>query len=387
MTSPAGRFADADRHWMEQALALGALGEGTTSPNPRVGCCVVKDGEVVGRGFHQAPGSPHAEAMALTEAGEAARGATLYVNLEPCAHQGRTPPCTDKLELHGVTRVVAAIQDPNPLVNGRGFERLRSAGIQVEVGLLEDDARRLNEPFLHRHLTGRPLVTLKAALSLDGMISAAGGESRWITGASARRFAHRLRLSHDAVLVGAGTVKRDDPSLTVRLAGRVRTRLRVVLSPGLDLNPRAKVFDPADVSSPRTRLYASARAPNSADERFGGRADVVRVAERDGRLDLRELLADLAAVGVQSVLVEGGGRTFATFLQAGLADRAALFLSGRLIGARGGTALLEGTSVAQPDQGWRLADPRQFALDRDVLLTGRLVLPRTDAEEARCSPD
>jgi diaminohydroxyphosphoribosylaminopyrimidine deaminase/5-amino-6-(5-phosphoribosylamino)uracil reductase len=387
MIGSSAGFPAPDRYWMEQALALAALGEGTTSPNPRVGCVVVKEGEVIGRGFHQAPGLPHAEAMALTEAGDAAQGATLYVNLEPCAHDGRTPPCTDMLERCGVTRVVAAVQDPNPLVNGRGFDRLREAGMAVEVGLLKNEAKRLNAPFMHWHLHGRPLVTLKAAVTLDGMISAAAGESRWITGPSARRFAHRLRLAHDAVLVGAGTVKRDDPRLTVRLASQTRSRLRVVLAPGLDLDPAAKIFELADPTWPRTRVYAAVGENTRQQARFEGRADVVRVSSGESGLDLHQVLEDLAGFGVQSVMVEGGGRTFASFVRAGLADRAAFFMSGRLIGAHGGTSLIEGASVADPSGGFRLAETRQFALDEDLLFTGRLVLPGRAPLEARCSPD
>ena len=180
---------------MAQALALAALADGTTSPNPRVGCLLVRDGRVVGRGFHRAAGGPHAEVIAIEEAGDLARGATMYVSLEPCAHHGRTPPCAELLVERGVGRVVVAMRDPNPLVDGRGLDRLREAGIAVEPGVLEREAQRLNEAFVHWHLRARPLVTLKAALSADGLLSADAGCSQWITGPAARRFAHRLRCS------------------------------------------------------------------------------------------------------------------------------------------------------------------------------------------------
>ena len=373
MTSAPGGLEDRDCYWMEQALALGALAEGRTSPNPRVGCLIVRDGVVVGRGFHRAVGLPHAEAMALAEAGENARGATLYINLEPCAHHGRTPPCCEKVIDLGVRRVVASLQDPNPLVNGEGFRRLREAGIQVEVGLLQDEARRLNESFLHAHLAGRPLVTLKAATSLDGMLAAASGESRWITGAPARRFAHRLRLRHDAVLVGAGTIRRDDPQLTVRLPGASRPRLRVVLAPSLDLDPGCRVFEPEAGTGPLTRIYAAQSATPAQQRAFADRAELLHVAERDGSLDLAAVLADLMDYGVRSVLVEGGGRTIAGFLDAGLADRAALFQAGKWIGARGATPLLDTQCVTEPSAGWRLERPRQLALGADLLLMGDLV--------------
>jgi diaminohydroxyphosphoribosylaminopyrimidine deaminase/5-amino-6-(5-phosphoribosylamino)uracil reductase len=290
------------------------------------------------------------------------------------------------IERFGVARVLAAVQDPNPLVDGKGFQRLAQADIAVDVGLLEIEARRLNEPFFHVHALGRPLVTLKAAISLDGMIAAAAGESRWITGPSARRFAHWLRLSHDAVLVGAETVRRDDPRLTVRLAGTERSRLRVVLSHGLDLDPGARIFAKGSGGAPPARLYTAAEKGDGREQAFADRAEVVRVRRRGGHLDSREVLADLAGCGVQAVLVEGGGRTFSSFMEAGLADRAALFLAGRLLGARGGTALIEGQSAADPASGWKLTEPRQLALGRDLLLMGRLESPRPGTTESPCSP-
>lgn len=360
---------------MEQALALAALAEGTTSPNPRVGCVLVKRGREVGFGFHRAAGACHAEADAVAMAGKDARGATLFVNLEPCAHHGRTPPCADLLVERGVRRVVASITDPNPRVDGRGFRRLQAAGIAVEVGLLAGAARLLNEPFLHWHATGRPLVTLKAALSLDGMLSAASGSSRWITGPTARRVAHRLRLRHDAILVGAGTVRRDDPRLSVRLPGGETLRQRVVLAPSLGVSADARVFASGEPSAPPTRIYAAQETREAALRPFAGRAQVVRTPTLEGRLDLRAVLADLGALGVQSLLVEGGATTFARFLEAGLADRAALFIAPRLLGARGGTPLLEAASVAEPALGLGIEERELYQLGEDLLLLGRLARP------------
>jgi diaminohydroxyphosphoribosylaminopyrimidine deaminase/5-amino-6-(5-phosphoribosylamino)uracil reductase len=377
MTSTSA-FDPVDRAWMEQALALGALGEGATSPNPRVGCLLVRDGRLVGSGFHRAHGSPHAEAMAVARAGDRARGATAYVTLEPCAHHGFTPPCADLLVAKGVRRVVAPLRDPNPLVLGQGFDRLRAAGVQVDVGLLAAAAYRLNEPFLHRHHCGRPLVTLKAAISLDGLTSALEGGSRWISGEPARRFAHRLRLRHDAVLVGAGTVRQDDPRLTVRLPGVRADRLRVVLAPGLNLDPEAAIFGQREADGPLPRVYTGTSTGEEGDARFANRAAIVRVGERAGRLALDEVLRDLAGLQVQSLLVEGGARTFGTFLDAGLADRAALFVSKRLLGARGATPLLDMPSVREPGRGWRLAQVRQVALGEDELRLGRLLAPVED---------
>jgi diaminohydroxyphosphoribosylaminopyrimidine deaminase/5-amino-6-(5-phosphoribosylamino)uracil reductase len=366
--------AAGDRRWMEQALALGALGEGATSPNPRVGCLLVRESRVVGSGFHRAPGAPHAEATAVRQAGDLARGATLYVNLEPCAHHGRTPPCADLLIRSGIRRVVASMQDPDPRVDGRGFSKLREAGIAVEVGLLQAAALALNEDFVQSHREGRPLVTIKAAGSLDGMISAAGGASKWITGEAARRFAHRLRLRHDAVLVGAGTVRRDDPRLDVRLPGTTRDVVRAVLAPRLDLDPGAALFREDAGRPPRIYCLRDAAA-GGGPPGLRARAEIVPVADRGGALDLEEVLADLHALEVRSVLVEGGARTIAGFLDAGLARRAALFVAGRLLGARGGTPLLDRPAAADPGGGWQLRDLRQLALGEDLALLGRLVPP------------
>jgi len=311
----------------------------------------------------------------VDQAGERARGATVFVNLEPCAHHGRTPPCADLLIRSGVDRVLAALQDPNPLVNGRGFERLRQAGIAVQVGLLAEEARRLNESFLHWHMQGRPLVTLKAALSLDGLLSAAGGRSRWITGEVARRFAHRLRLRHDAVLVGAETVRRDDPRLTVRLPRVQALRLRAVLSGTVELDPAAKLFQRNAAAEPLTRIYTAQPVGEKRRSLWAGRAELVGVPAARNGLDLGAVLADLGRLGAQSVLVEGGGRTHAAFLEAGLADRAALFQSGALLGARGARPFLDMPAVDEPAQGWRLEPRHHFFLGSDRLMLGRLVRP------------
>lgn len=360
-----------DRSFMAQALALAALGEGTTRPNPLVGCVIVKDGAVVGRGFHRAAGEPHAEALALVEAGAQARGATLYVNLEPCAHHGRTPPCTEAIVRAGVHRVVAAVTDPNPLVDGRGLLALRASGIAVAEGVLESEACALNAPFLSTHQRGRPFVTLKAAQSLDGRISAAGGRSTWVTGGASRRYAHRLRFRHDAVLVGAGTVRRDDPRLTVRLPGIDALRGRVVLAPRLALDPRAKVFARESASEPRTRVYVGAACAEAEMARFRDVADVVRVAEGADGLDLPAVLADLRQAGVQAVLVEGGGKTSGAFLRAGLVDEIVLFIASRLIGAGDATPVIDLPAVSDPGKAWRVAPAALIPMGGDFVVVGR----------------
>ncbi len=364
-----------DREWMEQALALGALGDAATSPNPRVGCVVVRQGEVVGCGYHRAAGLPHAEALALAAAGGGARGATLYVNLEPCAHEGRTPPCAHRIAQAGISRVVASIQDPNPLVDGRGFAHLRAAGIAVDIGLLATESRRLNDAFHHFHRHGRPLVTLKGAISLDGMLAAAAGHSRWISGAASRRFAQRLRARNDAVLIGAGTLRRDDPRLTIRLPGLRATRWRCVLAPRLEIDPEARLFHCGAAES-KPRLYVADDVPRERVLRFDGLAEIVRVRRSGERIALDDVLRDLAFLGVQSLLVEGGALTHAGFLEAGRADRLALFIARKLLGGRGGTPLLDRTVVQSPALAWRLGEVRQLALGGDLALVGRLRAPR-----------
>jgi diaminohydroxyphosphoribosylaminopyrimidine deaminase/5-amino-6-(5-phosphoribosylamino)uracil reductase len=368
------RFSDEERDWMTQVLALAVLAEGRTSPNPLVGSLLVSDDRVVGRGLHIAAGEPHAEAMAVREAGDTARGATLYVNLEPCAHVGRTPPCTEALIRGGVRRVVASMQDPNPRVNGRGFSRLRAAGIDVQVGLLEHEARQLNESFVRWHEQRLPSVTLKAATSIDGMLTAQAGESRWITGPEARRFAHRLRLRHDAVLVGAGTVRRDDPRLTVRLGAREESRLRVVLSRSLDLDPCSAIFDRMPADSRRTVVFTATGIARTRVDRLA-MADVVPLGAADDAAFIREALENLAARGVQSVLVEGGGKTLASFVASGLAQRVALFGSPRLIGARGAGPMLDGPAVVSPAVAWRIEREQLVPLGQDLLTLGRLGPP------------
>jgi diaminohydroxyphosphoribosylaminopyrimidine deaminase/5-amino-6-(5-phosphoribosylamino)uracil reductase len=374
---------------MQQAFALAALGEGSVSPNPRVGCVVARDGRIVGRGWHRAPGRAHAEVRAVDEAGDASRGATLYVNLEPCAHHGRTPPCTERLIRGDVTRVVASVVDPNPLVDGRGFAALREAGVEVEVGLLAEEARRLNDAFFHFHDRGRPRVTLKAAVSVDGMLAAANGRSQWITSETARRFAHRLRYRHDAVLVGAETVRRDDPRLTVRLPGISACRLRAVLAPSLDLDPGARLFERDGDGQAPVVLYAAEDAAARHAERFAGRAEVVALPADAHGLRLDALLDDLAARDVLSLLVEGGARTFAGFVRAGLADRAAVFTAPRVLGGRGGTPLLDLPVVGAPSEGLRILAERRVPLGADWLLLGPVIAPAPApgaGKEDGCSP-
>ncbi|HTZ37807.1 MAG TPA: bifunctional diaminohydroxyphosphoribosylaminopyrimidine deaminase/5-amino-6-(5-phosphoribosylamino)uracil reductase RibD [Stellaceae bacterium] len=312
----------ADLTLMRAALALARRGLGRVWPNPAVGCVIVNDGRVVGRGWTQPGGRPHAETEALARAGAAARGATCYVSLEPCSHHGKTPPCAEALIAAGIARAVVAVEDPDPRVSGRGLARLRAAGIAVDSGLCAGEAEELNAGFFRRIAEGRPLVTLKLASSLDGRIATAAGESRWITGAAARGRAHLLRATHDAVLIGTGTALADDPQLTCRLPGLAdRSPARVVIDRRLRLPPSLRLFAEAK----RTPTWLLTCAPPGAPElaalaRRGVR--IVRVeADAAGGIDLGDALRRLAGEGLTRLLVEGGGVLAAALLRAGLVDR------------------------------------------------------------------
>ncbi len=326
------RAAD-DRRFMARAIALARRGLGRTSPNPPVGAVVVRGGSVVGEGWHERAGGPHAEVVALRQAGRAARGATLYVSLEPCNHHGRTPPCAEAVIAAGVARVVAAVGDPNPRVRGRGLRALRAARVRVDVGVLAAEAGEVSAWFRHFVVHRRPFVLLKLAASLDGRIATASGESRWISGAAARRYVHRLRDRVDAVMVGAGTVLADDPALTCRLA-RGRDPLRVVVDGRLRIPPTARLVRQR---SSATTLVATTAAASARRRRAlaDAGAEVLLLPGRRGRLKVSALLAALAARGVVSVLVEGGGDLAAGMLREHAVDRVLLVAAPRLLGGDG----------------------------------------------------
>lgn len=316
---------------MAHALALGRRGLGHVWPNPAVGCVIVREGRVVGRGWTQPGGRPHAETAALVMAGAAARGATAYVTLEPCAHHGQTPPCAAALVDAGVARVVIAAPDPDPRVNGQGVAMLRAAGVAVTEGVLRAEAEADQRGFLTRVRQGRPMMTLKLASSLDGRIATASGESRWITGAEARRRVHLLRLTHDAVMVGAGTARADDPALTVREFGRVAQPVRVVLSSRLDL-PGGVLL--ASAREAPVWLVHGPAAP--AERRQSWTAAGARLFEVPGDgVDPAAALAALGAAGLTRVLCEGGGRLASALLAAGLVDELVQFTAGMALGAEG----------------------------------------------------
>jgi diaminohydroxyphosphoribosylaminopyrimidine deaminase/5-amino-6-(5-phosphoribosylamino)uracil reductase len=334
--APAAATPAEDIRHMQAALALGRRGLGTVWPNPTVGCVIVCDGRVVGRGWTQPGGRPHGETEALARAGEAARGATAYVSLEPCCHWGRTPPCADALVAAGIARVVVPIEDPDPRVSGGGLARLGAAGILVETGLCAAEARALNAGFFLRIREGRPLVTLKLATTLDGRLATRAGESRWITGEAARARAHLLRAEHDAVMVGSNTVLVDDPTLDCRLPGLAqRSPVRVIVDSRLRLPLTARVI--ADAARIPTWIVTLADADAARQEAFRScGVELVTVgADASGTVDLGAALAEFARRGLTRVVVEGGAVLAASLLRAGLVDRLAWFRAGKIIGGDG----------------------------------------------------
>ncbi len=363
MSSPSG----ADEEFMGRALALAERARGLTSPNPLVGAVVVAAGQVVGESFHVAAGSPHAEVDALAAAGERARGATLYITLEPCTHWGRTPPCAPIVVAAGVRRAVVALQDPNPIIAGRGLAHLRRAGIEVTVGVRAAEAAAQNRAFVTAMRQGRPHVTLKAAVTLDGKIADVHGESRWITGEAARQEAHRLRSETDAIVVGIRTVLRDDPQLTVRLEPPwPREPLRVVLDTTARTPPAARVISAGTAA--RTLVAVGEEAPPDRLRRLtDAGVTLVRLPIRGGRVGLPELLADLHAREIRAALLEGGAEVHGAFLDAGLIDRVAVFVAPRLIGGRDATPMTAGVGLTLK-HALRLGPLSTRSLGEDVLI-------------------
>ncbi|WP_122672326.1 bifunctional diaminohydroxyphosphoribosylaminopyrimidine deaminase/5-amino-6-(5-phosphoribosylamino)uracil reductase RibD [Pseudomonas viridiflava] len=327
-----------DVHYMARALELARKGLYSTHPNPRVGCVIVREGQIVGEGWHALAGEPHAEVHALRQAGEQARGATAYVTLEPCSHHGRTPPCADALVNAGVTRVVASMQDPNPEVAGRGLLRLMTAGIAVQCGVLEAEARALNKGFIKRMETGQPYVRVKLAMSLDGRTAMASGESQWITGPEARSAVQRLRAQSSVVLTGADTVLADKARLTVRpdelglnaeltALAAARAPLRVLIDGRLRVPLDAPFFQAGSA------LVATCAAASARGRYHDEGHEIVAMADSAGHVDLRKLLTELGARGVNEVLVEAGPRLAGAFTRLGLVDEFQIFIAGKFLGS------------------------------------------------------
>jgi len=363
-----------DRRYMALALRLAAKGRGRTSPNPMVGAVVVAGNRIVGQGYHRRPGGPHAEVRAMEAAGPRAKRATLYVTLEPCCHtKKRTPPCVPVLIAAGLKRVVVAMADPNPKVSGRGIRALRRAGLDLSVGCLRHEAEQLNEAYRHWIKTGLPFVTLKTAMTMDGKIATAGGESQWITGNPARRATHRLRDQMDAILVGVETVRHDDPRLTVRLGRgpasdqRSRQPLRVILDSRLRVPLKAKVLS----SGTAIATTAQALARKVQQVRAKG-AQVWVLPARNGQVSLRACLAKLGKQGATSVLIEGGSDVNASAIRSGLVNRVALFIAPTLLGGQDAKGVIGGLAPKRLAQALPLNDIRIQPLGKDFLVEGTL---------------
>lgn len=367
-----------DAEYMQRALELAVLAEGDTSPNPMVGCVIVDDeGNIVGEGYHHKAGQPHAEVNALAEAKNLARGATAYVTLEPCAHYGRTGPCCVALAKAGIKKVVVACTDPNPKVAGQGIQYLRLQGIEVVTGVCEEQARRLNERFFTWITYNRPFISLKYAMTLDGKIAAASGDSKWITGEEARTLAHRLRRQHDAVLVGIGTVLADDPELTTRMV-KGKNPVRVVLDSKLRISLMAAVLNPAA----ETKLFTGMDADAVKVEALNAlpNVEVIQLPLEQGQLPVHLVIEALAQRGITSLLVEGGSAVHGAFYDAGLADRVYAFIAPKIIGGRSAFSPIGGQGSPLIAEGWQLQQVECSQMGQDLLVTG---LVRKEA--AACS--
>ncbi|MDO8491769.1 MAG: bifunctional diaminohydroxyphosphoribosylaminopyrimidine deaminase/5-amino-6-(5-phosphoribosylamino)uracil reductase RibD [Dehalococcoidia bacterium] len=356
--------------YMRQALSLARQALGTTSPNPAVGAVIVKNGSVVGAGHTQPPGSAHAEVMALRQAGEAARDATMYVTLEPCAHQGRTPPCTAAIIAAGVSEVHMAMIDPNPIVSGRGKAQLEAAGIKTYLGEGEEEASEIVESYVKYITTGLPFVTAKYAMSLDGKIATRTGDSKWITGAEARQYVQRLRSVSDAILVGVNTVLADDPRLTVRDAedrARPRQPLRVIVDSKGRTPPLARMF----AEPGKTIVVTGSKADAAAIKGLAGvGGEVLQVASKRGLIDLAELLSVLGQRQINSVLVEGGGEVMGYLFDHRLVDKVYAFIAPVIVGGREAVTAVAGRGVERMSQAPRLSPVQVERLGDDVLISG-----------------
>lgn len=367
-------MVDVNRRHMGRALSLATQGRGRTSPNPMVGAVLSQQGTIVGEGYHAYAGADHAELVALKAAGEASRGAVCYVTLEPCTHYGKTPPCTAALINAGIAKVIVASYDPNPLVAGRGVRKLREAGITVDVGLLQEEAVRLNEAYYKYIQAREPFVILKAALSLDGKLATRTGDSQWITGVAARRRVHEMRDVVDAVVVGIGTILKDDSMLTTRLEEQQgRDPLRVVVDTRGRLPLTARVLRSG--SRPPLVVVGSRVPPTRLRRLKEARAEVVVLPQGDGGLSLRNLMHELGCREITSAMIEGGGKLATSALQAGLVDKLILMLAPVLIGGKKAPTLLQGDGVEKLAEAMHIHHLSVERVGQDLVLEGYLTEP------------
>ena len=362
-------FMSNDEKYMRLTIELAEKAKGRTSPNPMVGAVIVKDGEIVGRGYHQKAGTPHAEIHAIEDAGEKAKDATIYVSLEPCSHYGRTPPCTQAIINAGLSRVVMAMTDPNPRVDGGGKAILESHGIEVTTGILENEARKLNEFFIKYITTKLPFIIMKTAMTLDGKIATHSGKSKWITSEESRRLVHLIRNEVDAVMVGIGTLIKDDPSLTMRLPdGEGRDAIRIILDSHARILLDSKVLN--QESDARTIVAVTSSAPEDKIEQIKQKAEVIVIPEKDGRVDILELMKKLGQMEITSVMIEGGAEVNASALRAGIVDRVMFFIAPKIFGGSDAPSPVGGDGVDEPDDAILLKDISVEQIGKDVLVTG-----------------
>ncbi len=364
------RLTARDEEMMRRAIQLARQNLGRTSPNPSVGCVIADDSGIVAEAVTAPGGRPHAETLALAAAGSRARGATVYLTLEPCAHHGKTPPCADALVKAGVKRVVVGCIDPYPPVRGRGLRRLRQAGVEVVVGGLEDECKRVNEGFITRVTKGRPFILLKLAMTLDGKIASCTGDSRWVSSPKSRELVHQWRNEYDAVMVGTNTVLHDDPRLTCRIPGG-RDPLRVILDTNLRTSPQARVFTQPSKAS--TLLVTSKRNRDLARRRYGSaRVEIIGAPTRRGQIALGPLMKLLAERGICKLLIEGGAHLAGSALAEGIVDRVAFFVAPKILGS--GLSAVEGLSRRTMRQAIKLANLRVSELGQDWLFEGEPVV-------------
>jgi diaminohydroxyphosphoribosylaminopyrimidine deaminase/5-amino-6-(5-phosphoribosylamino)uracil reductase len=361
-----------DGKYMQRALDLAAQAQGRTSPNPMVGAVVVKDYQVMGEGYHMKAGTPHAEIHALQAAGDAARNATLYVNLEPCSHYGRTPPCADAIVRAGVKRVVVAGLDPNPQVSGRGLKILQDAGIETVTGVLEQQAQKLNLAFFKYIQTRTPLVSLKVAMTLDGKIATSSGESRWISGETSRKYVHQLRNVYDGIMVGIGTVLKDDPMLNTRLEDEdSRDPVRVIIDSKLDIPRSSNIVKTA--SQQKTIVFCGQQADDTNKEYLQEAGlTVVQLDVDEDKLPLEEVLRVLGEMEIMTLLVEGGGEINGYLIEKGLIDKVYWFIAPKVVGGREAPTPVGGRGIPQLKNALLLKWMEIQRFDEDILITGYL---------------
>ncbi len=369
MTDKAGRTS-ANEKFMRRALTLAARARGHTSPNPLVGAVIVQGDRIVGEGYHQKAGETHAEINALNHAGKAARNATLYVTLEPCCHWGRTPPCTEAIIRAGIAKTFVAHVDPNPKVAGKGIRQLERAGIHVHVGLCEDEARRLNEIYIKYIQTRRPFVILKSAISLDGKIATVSGESQWITSQASRLKGHEIRGSVDAILVGIGTVLRDNPSLTTRIPNQEgKDAVRIVVDSQGRTPLTAKIFNPNSEASVIIAVTENVSA-EKIEKLQAADAEVLVIEEQQNRVCLSALMKKLGQREITSVLIEGGGEVNASALKAGIVDKVSFFIAPKLIGGVNAPGPIGGEGIQRLSEALELRDLTVMPIEADFLIEG-----------------